>query len=462
MKEKYIDFTSLYPYVNKYSPYPVGHPEIITRNFSDFSQYFGIAKCSILHPRGLYHPVLPYRSHRKLTFPLCSTCVEIRSNICEHDDADRLLKGTWVTIEVQKALEVGYKLIKMYEVHHFKEQSTSLFKSNINTFLKTKQETSGWPEKCATAAERSLYIKNYEEHEGVVLDPDQIGKKKPGRRQVSKLCLNSFWGRWGMKENKIQTTFVSSLPEFNAILTNTTKEVSDIYFPNDSIAVLKWKMKEEFSPQSDQTNIYLAAFTSHARLKLYNELEKLGESVLHYDTDSVICASNGKNDPKIHDYLGDFTDELEGDTIVKFFSGGAKNYANVTKSGKSVWEIRGFSLNYENSLKLNFDSVLKLVRSSDDERITVRNPRKITRDVKAARANSNDNLTTDPNPNITNKEMNNETLQGKTDSVNDILFILGEFKKLFGNTNTRELASKLRSSNVPIDKLQIFAQYIKL
>ncbi|GBN82246.1 hypothetical protein AVEN_159753-1 [Araneus ventricosus] len=145
-------------------------------------------------------------------------------------------------------------------------------------------------------------------------------------------------------------------------------------------------MKEEFSPQSDLTNIYLAAFiTSHARLKLYNELEKLGESVLYYDTNSVIYASNGRNDLKIGDYLGDFTDELEGDTIVKFVSGRAKNYAYVTKSGKSVCKIRGFSLNYENSLKLNFDSVLKLVRSFDDERITVRNPRKITRDVKAGK-----------------------------------------------------------------------------
>ncbi|GBN82247.1 hypothetical protein AVEN_159754-1 [Araneus ventricosus] len=92
---KYIDFTSLYSLVNKYSPYPVGHPEVITSHFSVFSQYFGIVKCSILPPRGLYHPVLPYRSHGKLTFPLCSTCVKTRSNICEHDDADRLLKGTW-------------------------------------------------------------------------------------------------------------------------------------------------------------------------------------------------------------------------------------------------------------------------------------------------------------------------------------------------------------------------------
>ncbi|CAL1282300.1 unnamed protein product, partial [Larinioides sclopetarius] len=311
---------------------------------------------------------------------------ETRCSKCEHADSARTLRGTWVTIEVQKAIESGYKLEKIYEVHHFKNKSTDLFKTYINTFLKTKQEASGWPENCTTAAERFAYIKNYEEHEGVVLDAQQI-EKNPGRRQVAKLCLNSFWGRWGMKENKTQTTFVSSLPEFNAILTDTTKEVSDIFFPNDSMAVLKWKMKEEFSPQSDQTNVYLAAFTtSHARLKLYCELEKLGAAVLYYDTDSIIYATDGENDPKTGDYLGDFTDELDGDTIVKFVSGGAKNYAYVTKAGKSVCKIRGFSLNYENSIKLNFDSVLKLVKSFDDEeRITVTNPRKITRDVKTGK-----------------------------------------------------------------------------
>ncbi|KAF8785195.1 hypothetical protein HNY73_010769 [Argiope bruennichi] len=221
----YVDgFHQPLPFVNKYSPYPIGHPEIITSNFGDFSQYFGIVKCSILPPPRLYHPVLPYRSRGKLTFPLCSKCVETQNNICEHDDTDWASKGTWVTIEVQKASDVGYKLMKMYDLHHFKEQSTPLFKSYINTFLKTKQEASGWPERCETATERSLYIKIYEDHEGVVLDPDQIVKNS-GRRQVSKLCLNSFWGRWGMKKIKIQPTLVSSLPEFNSILTNTTKEI---------------------------------------------------------------------------------------------------------------------------------------------------------------------------------------------------------------------------------------------
>ena len=37
----YLDFTSLYPYVNKYCEYVVGHPEIITDDFRNVSTYFG-------------------------------------------------------------------------------------------------------------------------------------------------------------------------------------------------------------------------------------------------------------------------------------------------------------------------------------------------------------------------------------------------------------------------------------
>ena len=40
---KYVDFTSLYPWVNKTYQYPVGHPEVITSDFQDLDQYFGIA-----------------------------------------------------------------------------------------------------------------------------------------------------------------------------------------------------------------------------------------------------------------------------------------------------------------------------------------------------------------------------------------------------------------------------------
>ena len=47
----YVDFTSLYPWVNKYYQYPVGHPKVITKAFGDIKDYFGIAKVKIL-PQG--------------------------------------------------------------------------------------------------------------------------------------------------------------------------------------------------------------------------------------------------------------------------------------------------------------------------------------------------------------------------------------------------------------------------
>ena len=64
---------------------------------------------------------------------------------CQHTDSERSLTGTWVTSELQKALELGYRLDCIHEVWHFPESSQDLFASYINTFLKIKQEASGFP-----------------------------------------------------------------------------------------------------------------------------------------------------------------------------------------------------------------------------------------------------------------------------------------------------------------------------
>jgi hypothetical protein len=40
--------TSLYPYVKKLEPYPIGHPITITEKFKDINEYFGIIKLKII------------------------------------------------------------------------------------------------------------------------------------------------------------------------------------------------------------------------------------------------------------------------------------------------------------------------------------------------------------------------------------------------------------------------------
>ena len=127
---RYVDVTSLYPWVNKNAVYPTGHPTIITSpEDQDISHYFGVAKVDILPPYELYHPVLPYRSCGKLVMPLCRTCVQEemskplheKTARCKHDIDERFLRGTWCTPEIMQALERGYQLIAIHEVWHFPE-----------------------------------------------------------------------------------------------------------------------------------------------------------------------------------------------------------------------------------------------------------------------------------------------------------------------------------------------------
>ena len=79
-------------------------------------------------------------------------------------------------------------------MYHFENYSDSLFKTYIDEYLKIKQESSGWPAECITQEQKEDYINKYYEREGIRLDSACISKN-PGRRQVAKLALNSFWGR---------------------------------------------------------------------------------------------------------------------------------------------------------------------------------------------------------------------------------------------------------------------------
>jgi len=112
----YIDVCSLYPYSNKYGEYPVGHPKIVLKDFELIDKhhhpYDGIIFCSISPPGTLLHPLLPNKCRGKLLFHLCATCAKTRQQQqCQHSDDERVITGMWVSLELYKALELGYKVI---------------------------------------------------------------------------------------------------------------------------------------------------------------------------------------------------------------------------------------------------------------------------------------------------------------------------------------------------------------
>lgn len=89
--------------------------------------------------------------------------------------------------------------------------------------------------------------------------------------------------------------------------------------------------------------------------------------MLYFDTDSIIYQhEEGKFNPKIVNSLGGWTDELDGDKIVKFMSGGPTNYAYITKSGKSVCKVKRLTLNYRASTIVYPEALEKMLKEEID------------------------------------------------------------------------------------------------
>ena len=355
---RYQDVTSLYPWVNKYAEFPTGHPHIITGiEHTDMSEYFGVAKITIIPPFGLLHPVLPLRSGGKLTFPLCRTCVEMemvkplleRSCICPHSDAEeRALTGTWCTPEIMEAVSQQYTIVKIHEVWHFptEQRRRSLFSSYVNTWLRIKTEASGYPHWATTPEEKQRYRENYHHREGIALDPSLI-VKNPGRKATAKLMLNSFWGKFGENLRKSSTQIINSPAQLYSLVSDPLKIVTGLRICNEDTMEVVYTSHDEECVENGKTNLFVAAFTTcHARLKLYSYLKTLGDQVLYFDTDSVIYSHKpGQAELDNGDYLGDLTNALyPGDHIVDFTSGGPKNYGYITSRGKVECKVRGFTL----------------------------------------------------------------------------------------------------------------------
>ena len=197
-----------------------------------------------------------------------------------------------------------------------------------------------------------------------------------------------FLGKFAQRSNLTKTEMVQEPSRFFDLLYSDEFEVCDARMVNENMIEVQYKNTDEFTTQNDKVNVVIAAFTTaYARLKLYDLLDLLQERVLYYDTDSVIYVhKTGKPEPPLGNYLGELTDELNGDYITTFISGGPKNYAYCTKNGKTDTKIRGITLNYMTLKKLNPSVIRALVHlhvnCKTEAKVTINIPFKITRDKK--------------------------------------------------------------------------------
>jgi len=415
-KGKYVDFVSLYPTVNKYCKYPIGHPaKILSPSVEQYleNDYFGIMKCKILPPKKLHLPVLPYKQEignaHKLLFGLCktcmnrtnvkcnhykqrefnkkydyihavkhcNTCLNNRNQYCDHTDEERAIIGTWTTAEVNKALEKGYKLLKIYEVEHFEKTKTGLFEDYVNLFMKYKLEASGCecnPDLCSPDCKNDnnceTKLQYVTDNLSYNLDINKV-KYNAGLRFIAKICLNSLWGYFGMRQDFAQKEYVYNYEQLcNIVFNDKYKEVCPYILSND-VWMLEYHTKEQWIKPHRKTNIYIALYTTtHARLMLYEILDILGERVMMMDTDSCIYIDDSSEDCQkiknmVGNNLGQLTDETAPHYIEEFVSPGPKDYSLLLSNGIIKGKFKGFITN-SSSDEITMNKKIKLVTNPNE------------------------------------------------------------------------------------------------
>ena len=177
-----------------------------------------VAKVKVLPPRNLYIPLLPTRMNNRLIFALCRTCCEQgRDHSCDHENPeDRCFTGTWVSLELEKAFELGYKILEVYIVWSYdttqydkKTKKEGLFAGYIDLFLKSKQEACGFPPSCVTEDDKDQYIREYYDKEGILLGKVKI-VPNAALKAFSKATSVASWGKLCQRSCLKQTEIIKS------------------------------------------------------------------------------------------------------------------------------------------------------------------------------------------------------------------------------------------------------------
>jgi len=234
----YLDFNSMYPYVmQKEYPNPSSCKRLTTFNNieENIKKYHGVTKCDIGSPLWLKYPLLPYRDD-KLVFPLGT------------------FTGTWNNIELRKALELGYKIIKVHEAIIY-TQTITPFKEWVN----------------------DLYNK-------------RMKYKKDGNEimsYASKIILNSLYGKFGSK----------TIEEVKFIDLWKKKRIRTGYYmqnPKDYESRFGYIIKEKECEENYVIPIFASCVTAYSRLELYDAIVKY--DAVYCDTDSVFTLKKPEKD----------------------------------------------------------------------------------------------------------------------------------------------------------------------
>ena len=276
-------------------------------------------------------PVLPHTFDNKLLFHL-----------------DTMNEKTWSSVELQRALELGYVITKIHSALEY-EQFQGLMKEYVGFFIQMKIENES-----ELSQEACDVINKYHNALGFefIIKPKNCSENN-GLRQVAKICLNSLWGKFGQRTNLSSYDFIKDYTSFVRCINDPKVETESWSIINEKCVEFRYVFKDNTSLEPEFISEITAVMTTaNARLRLYDFISWLHPSQLIYcDTDSCICLYDEDNllhkrmdndapdlpkSVKFGSGLGQWKDELDGKHITEIVIGGAKSVAYTLSNGQIV------------------------------------------------------------------------------------------------------------------------------
>lgn len=325
---------------------------------------FGIICVSMTPPKNLFHPVL-------LTWN--SKSKKRVANLLP------IIEQVYTTVEVQRALSVGYTLNKVHRLDLY-NKSEGLWADFVRDLYIEKMRNS---EETPSFEEQERLVNEYEDRFGI---GEKVRESFPAwgfngaLRQVYKIMLNSGWGKHCQRPNLRQKMFIDETDHESMTRLFSNAENDDLSIANvfsmGNQTVYEVDANHKYTTPKD---LYLPAglfVPAYGRLLLYDAMELLGDRVLYHDTDSVIYIY----DPELENIpqgniWGEWDEEkvsLNGN-ITKFIGLGAKSYALKTKDGCDVIKLKGLSIKHSHRHEINFEKLEEMIFNQSQKSIPQRN-----------------------------------------------------------------------------------------
>ena len=332
--------------------------QILRNNFFYKNQkVMGAILLKILPPQTLFAPFLLYRKRDATTVnTLCKTCSELFIKDCKHKDEQRAFLGTYMISEIEFALNLGYKILQIYEAHIYISSEYILkdFVQKVN-FYKTLNTN------CFDDTMSDLEKKNYADFLNTKMDLTnphfQINyskvKHNEARRNFYKLLSNALFGKFIQRSDNLEIAYVKSQEELEDIYFSK-QSIKDFICPNENICMLFLEKDVTKLPPNRKQNVYIGSqITAYARQTVYEHLQTIINTkdckVFQVECDSIYfsCPTNCPCPLPISHALGDFKIEYSK-TILNYHAFGPKHYCinflNSTNEIENVCKFSGLSL----------------------------------------------------------------------------------------------------------------------